>query len=64
MIIRQRAAKMHFKASAEGYEAAAGRSEVSAISRVFRPAEVAGRTSNGGRLVSCLIVPVVLNKQL
>lgn len=55
--------RMHFKASAEGYKAAAGRREASAES-CLRPVEVVGRTSNGGRLVNCLIVPVVLNKQL
>lgn len=54
---------MHFKASAEGYKAAAGRCKVSA-KLCFRPEEVVGRTSNSGCLVNFLIVPVVLNKQL
>lgn len=55
--------KMLFKASAEGYKAAAGRCKVSA-KLCFRPEEVVGRTSNSGCLVNFLIVPVVLNKQL
>lgn len=55
--------KMHFKAFTEGYKAATGGRKVSAKS-CFKPVTVVGRTSNGGCLVSCLIVPVVLNKQL
>lgn len=54
---------MLFKASTEGYKAAAGCCNVSA-KLCFKQAVVVGRTSNDGRLVSCLIVPVVLNKQL
>ena len=55
--------RMHSKASAEGYKAAAGCCKVSAKLH-FKPVEVVRRTSNGSRLVSCLIVPVVINKQL
>lgn len=55
--------KMHFETSAEGYKAAAGCRKVPANLRC-KSLEVAGRTSNGGCLVSCLIVPVVQNKQV
>lgn len=55
--------KMHFKASAEGYKAPSGCCKMSA-KLCFRPVEIVRRTSNGGCLVNCIIVPVVLNKQL
>jgi len=41
--------KMHFKASAEGYKAAAGCCKVSA-KLCFQPVEVVGRTSNEANL--------------
>ena len=55
--------KVHFKASAEGYKAAAGRRGASAW-LCCKPVKVGGRASNGCCLVSYIIVPVVLNKQL
>lgn len=54
--------KMHFKAYVEGYKAAAGCWKDS-DKLCFEPVKVVGITSNDGCLVSCLIVPVVLNKQ-
>lgn len=50
-------------APAGGQKVAAGCSEVR-LKSCFRPVEVGGWTSNSRRLVSCFIVPVVLNKQL